>query len=30
MLQALGLRFYDGSGKELGQGGAVMKQVARG
>lgn len=30
MLQALGLRFYDGSGKELGQGGAVMKQIARG
>lgn len=29
MLQALGLRFYDGSGKELGQGGAVMKQVVR-
>lgn len=29
MLQALGLRFYDGSGKELRQGGAVMEQVVR-
>lgn len=28
MLQALGLRFYDCDGKELGQGGGVMEQVA--
>lgn len=27
MLQALGLRFYDQAGKELGQGGAMMEQV---
>lgn len=29
MLQALGFRFYDQTGKELGQGGMMMEQVAR-